>query len=143
MTALLSGDADIGLMGVEASIYVYLEGKKDVPKIIGQLTKRDGSFLVSRVPEPNFKWEDLEGKEIIAGRTGGVPAMTFEYVVNKYGLINGKNVTLNNDIAFNLMGPSFVMHRLSSCGLSCSLACGILVPCIAKQILGNPITLIS
>lgn len=107
MTALLANDADIGLMGVEATIYVYLEGKKDIPKVFGQLTKRDGSFLVSRVPEPNFKWEDLEGKEIIAGRTGGVPAMTFEYVVNKYGLINGENVTLNNDIAFNLMGPSF------------------------------------
>ena len=107
MTALLSGDADIGLMGVEATIYVYLEGKKDVPKIVGQLTKRDGSFLVSRIPEPDFKWTDLEGKEIIAGRTGGVPAMTFEYVVNKHGLFNGQNVTLNNDIAFNLMGPSF------------------------------------
>lgn len=107
MTALLSGDADIGLMGVEASVYVYLEGKKDAPKIIGQLTKRDGSFLISRKPEPDFKWEDLEGKEIIAGRTGGVPAMTFEYVVNKHGLFNGQNVTLNNDIAFNLMGPAF------------------------------------
>ncbi len=107
MTSLLSGDADIGLMGVEASIYVYLEGKKDVPKVIGQLTKRDGSFLVSRIDEPNFKWENLEGKEIIAGRTGGVPAMTFEYVVNKHGLYNGQNVTLNNDIAFNLMGPAF------------------------------------
>lgn len=107
MTALLANDADIGLMGVEATIYVYLEGKKNVPKVFGQLTKRDGSFLVSRIPEPDFKWENLEGKEIIAGRTGGVPAMTFEYVVNKHGLFNGKNVTLNNDIAFNLMGPSF------------------------------------
>ena len=107
MTALLANDADIGLMGVEATIYVYLEGKNDVPKVFGQLTKRDGSFLISRVPEPNFKWEDLEGKEIIAGRTGGVPAMTFEYVVNKHGLKNGENVTLNNDVAFNLMGPAF------------------------------------
>ncbi len=107
MTALISGNADIGLMGVEASIYVYLEGKKDVPNVFSQLTKRDGSFLVSRKAEPNFKWEDLENKEIIAGRKGGIPAMTFEYVVNKHGLKNGKNVTLNNDIAFNLMGPSF------------------------------------
>ena len=107
MTALLSGNADIGLMGVEATVYVYLEGKKDCPKVFGQLTKRDGSFLVSRYNEPNFKWEDLENKTIIAGRTGGVPAMTFEYVVNKHGLFNGQNVTLNNEIAFNLMGPSF------------------------------------
>ena len=107
MTALLSKSADIGLMGVEASIYVYLEGKTDSPKVFGQLTKRDGSFLVSRTKEENFKWENLENKEIIAGRTGGIPAMTFEYVVNKHGLKNGVNVTLNNDIAFNLMGPSF------------------------------------
>lgn len=107
MTAILSGGADIGLMGVEAATYVYLEGKKDYPRVFGQLTKRDGSFLVSRKAEPDFKWEDLKGKEILAGRTGGVPAMTFEYVVNKHGLKNGENVTLNNDIAFNLMGPSF------------------------------------
>lgn len=107
MTALISGNADIGLMGVEASIYVFLEGKKDVPNVFAQLTKRDGSFLVSRNEEPDFKWQDLAGKEVIAGRKGGIPAMTFEYVVNKHGLINGENVTLNNDIAFNLMGPSF------------------------------------
>lgn len=107
MTAILSGGADVGLMGVEAAIYVHLEGKKDCPKVFGQLTKRDGSFLISRKPEPDFKWEDLRGKEIIAGRTGGVPAMTFEYVVNKHGLKDGENVTLNNEIAFNLMGPSF------------------------------------
>lgn len=107
MTALLSGNADVGLMGVEAAIYVYKEGKTDYPKVFGQLTKRDGSFLVSRKPEPDFKWKDLENKTVLAGRTGGVPAMTFEYVVNKHGLKNGENITLNNDVAFNLMGPSF------------------------------------
>ncbi len=107
MTALLSKSADIGLMGVEATMYVYLEGKKDCPKIIGQLTKRDGSFLISRIDEPDFKWENLKGKEVLAGRTGGVPAMTLEYVVNKHGLFDGRNVNLNHDVAFNLMGPAF------------------------------------
>ena len=107
MTALLSGNADIGLMGVEAAIYVLNEGKTDYPRVFSQLTKRDGSFLISRKPEPDFKWENLENKTVIAGRTGGVPAMTFEYVVNKHGLRNGENITLNNDIAFNLMGPAF------------------------------------
>lgn len=107
MTALLSGNADIGLMGVEAAIYVVNEGKSDYPRVFSQLTKRDGSFLISRKPEPDFKWENLENKTVIAGRTGGVPAMTFEYVVNKHGLRNGENITLNNDIAFNLMGPAF------------------------------------
>ena len=107
MTALLSGNADIGLMGVEAAIYVVNEGKTDYPRVFSQLTKRDGSFLISRKPEPDFKWENLENKTVIAGRTGGVPAMTFEYVVNKHGLRNGENITLNNDIAFNRMGPAF------------------------------------
>ena len=86
MTAILSGSADIGLMGPEAAIYVYNEGRENHPVIFGQLTKRDGSFLFSRKQEPNFKWEDLEGKHLIAGRKGGVPAMTLEYVLNQHGL---------------------------------------------------------
>ena len=98
MTALLSGNADIGFMGVEAAIYVYNEGKSDYPKVFSQLTKRDGSFLVSRKTEPDFKWENLENKTVLAGRTGGVPAMTFEYVVNKHGLKNGENITLTPPI---------------------------------------------
>ena len=103
MAAVLSGGADIGFCGPEATIYVVKGGSKDSPKVFGQLTKRDGSFLVGRTPQPDFKWSDLEGKEILAGRKGGVPAMTFEYVVK-----NGKiNCTLNYDVAFNMMTPAF------------------------------------
>ena len=107
MTAILSGSADIGLMGPESAMYVYLEGKQDYAKVFGQLTKRDGSFLVSRNPEPNFQWTDLQGKTIIAGRRGGVPAMTFEYVCKENGLINGESVFLDMDISFNMMGGAF------------------------------------
>ena len=78
MAAILSGTADIALMGPETVVYVHNQGKKDAPKVFGQLTQRDGSFLVSRNDEPNFSWENLRGKEILAGRKGGVPAMTFE-----------------------------------------------------------------
>ncbi|MBQ3494051.1 MAG: ABC transporter substrate-binding protein, partial [Clostridia bacterium] len=74
MTALVSGSADIGLMGPETSVFVATQGKKDLPKVFGQLTKRDGSFLVGRQEMPNFSWSDLEGSEIIAGRRGGMPA---------------------------------------------------------------------
>ena len=101
MTAVLSGTADIGLMGPETVIYVYNQGKTDYPKVFGQLTQKDGSFLVSRSAEPNFKWEDLDGKEILAGRKGGVPAMTFEYVLNSLGMTNNVDFTLNFDVAFN------------------------------------------
>ena len=81
MTAVLSGSADIGLMGPETVIYVQKQGKKDSPKVFAQLTQKDGAFLVSRNDEPDFKWEDLKGKEILAGRRGGVPAMSFEYLL--------------------------------------------------------------
>ncbi|MBO5782758.1 MAG: ABC transporter substrate-binding protein, partial [Clostridia bacterium] len=107
MSAVLSGEADIGFCGPEAALYVLAGGSTDVPTVFGQLTKRDGSFLVSRVNEPNFEWTDLRGKEILAGRQGGVPAMTFEYVLNQNGLTDGEDVTLNFDVAFNLMTAAF------------------------------------
>jgi len=107
MTAVLSNGADIGLMGPESAIYVYLEGKTDYPKVFGQLTQKDGSFLVSRKSEPNFKWTDLRGKDILAGRPGGVPAMTFEYVINQNGLYDGTDCTLVTNVDFNLMTAAF------------------------------------
>lgn len=107
MTAVLSGDADIGLMGPETAIYVYLEGRSDYVQIFGQLTKRDGSFLVGRNPEQNFDYTGLEGKEIIMGRRGGMPAMTLQYILNQHGYVDGQNITMNYDIQFNLTGPTF------------------------------------
>ncbi len=107
MAAVLSGDSDIGFCGPEAALYVLLGDSSDVPTVVGQLTKRDGSFLVSRTPEPDFKWENLKGKEILAGRKGGVPAMTFEYVLNNNDLKDGVDLTLNYDVAFNLMVSAF------------------------------------
>jgi len=103
MAAVLSGAADIGFCGPEAVIYVALGGSDDCPKVFGQLTKRDGSFLVGRNPEPDFKWSNLEGKNILAGRKGGVPAMTFEYVLKQEKV----NATLNFDVAFNMMTAAF------------------------------------
>ena len=73
MTAVLAGQSDIGFAGPEASIYVYNEGKEDYCQVFAQLTKKDGSFLVSRTNDTNFKWTDLKGKTVIPGRKGGVP----------------------------------------------------------------------
>lgn len=115
MASVLSGDSDIGFCGPEAALYVLLGGTTDVPTVFGQLTKRDGSFLVSRKEEPNFKWSDLEGKEILAGRKGGVPAMTFEYVLKENGLIAGTDATLNFDVAFNLMTGAFEAGTADYC----------------------------
>ena len=70
MTAVVSGQADMGLAGPEAAIYVMNQGKEDHPVILAQLTKRDGSFLVGRTPGP-FSWDQVRGKTIIGGRAGG------------------------------------------------------------------------
>ena len=115
MTAVLSGDAHIGLMGPETVIYVNNQNRKDLPKVFGQLTKKDGSFLVSRNSDENFKWEDLRGKEILAGRKGGVPAMTFEYVLNQLGMYDGVDFTLNYDVQFNLMTSAFISGTADYC----------------------------
>lgn len=107
MTALLSGQADIGFMGPEASIYVYNQGQKDYAVNFALLTQRDGSFLVAREPMPDFTWEDVRGKSIIGGRPGGVPLMTLEYVLKNHGLVPGTDVEVFTHIQFALMGGAF------------------------------------
>jgi len=115
MTAVLSGTADVGLMGPETVIYVYNQEKSDYPKVFGQLTQKDGAFLVSRNAEPDFKWTDLKGKEILAGRKGGVPAMTFEYILNELDMVNGTDFNLNFDVQFNLMTSAFLGGTADYC----------------------------
>lgn len=107
MSALLSGQADICLAGPETGVYVANEGKADHPIIVGQLTKRDGSYLVGRQPEPNFDWKSLKGKTIIGGRAGGMPLMTLQYVFKSHGLVPGVDVEVIDSIQFNLMGGAF------------------------------------
>ncbi len=108
MTAVLSGQADIGFCGPEAAIYVYNEGKKNYPLVIGQLTKRDGSFVISREKIDHFSWDTaFVGKEIIGGRKGGVPAMALEYALKKNGYTDGENVTINYDVQYDLIAAAF------------------------------------
>jgi len=107
MTAVISGQADIGFSGPEACIYVYNEGKDDYAIVFAQLTKRDGSFLVGRQPEPDFKWENLRGKYIIGGRKGGVPEMTLEYVLRKHNLEPNVDLTVDTSVQFAVMAGAF------------------------------------
>lgn len=107
MTAILSGQSDIGLCGPEASIYVYNEGKEDYVEVFTQLTKRDGSFLVSKEKTDNFSWQDLKGKVVIPGRKGGVPYMTLEYVLKQNGINPQTDLTLDDSIKFDLMAGAF------------------------------------
>ena len=107
MTAVVSGQSDIGLAGPEASIYVYNQGKADHTQIIAQLTKRDGSFLIGRAEDAAFSWKDLRGKTVIGGRKGGVPEMTLEYVLRLHGLTPGEDVTVDTSVQFNMMAGAF------------------------------------
>ena len=107
MTAVLANQCDIGFAGPEASIYVYNEGKEDYTQVFAQMTKKDGSFLISRSSNENFNWKDLKGKTVIPGRKGGVPYMTLEYVLRKNGLDPKKDVILDDSIKFDLMAGAF------------------------------------
>lgn len=107
MTTILSGEADIGFMGPEASIYVYNQGKEDYAVNFAQLTQKDGSFLVGREKDPDFTFEKLQGKSIIGGRIGGMPEMTLEFVLKKYGLQPGVDVEVRTDVQFAMMAGAF------------------------------------
>jgi NitT/TauT family transport system substrate-binding protein len=107
MTALLTGAADIALLGPETAVYVASQGRQDLPIIFGQLTKRDGSFLIGRTREPNFEWSDLAGKHIIGGRRGGSPAMSLQYALEQNGLIIDDTVTLDLSVAYSLTASAF------------------------------------
>lgn len=107
MTSVLSNQVNIGFAGPEASIYVYNEGKEDYCQVFAQMTKKDGSFLISKTKTENFSWQDLKGKTVIPGRKGGVPYMTLEYVIKQKGLTPGKDLTLDDSIKFDLMASAF------------------------------------
>ena len=107
MTAVLSGEADIGFMGSEASIYVYNEGAEDYVVNFAQLTQRAGNFLVSREAEPDFKMTDLKGKTVLGGRKGGMPQMVFEYILKKYGMDPDKDLNIITNIDFGMTAQAF------------------------------------
>ena len=106
-SAVLSKDVDIGFCGSEASIYVYNSGNKDYIVSFAGLTKRDGSFLVSREKIDNFTLNDLKGKYVIGGRKGGMPEMTFEYTLKENG-IDVNDLTIDTSIDFASMGGTFI-----------------------------------
>ena len=106
--AVLSHDADIGFSGSEATIYVYNQGQKDYLKTFAQLTQKDGSFIVARRNIQNFTLNDLKGSYYIAGRAGGMPEMTLEYILTKNGINPKTDITLDTSIAFSAMEGAFI-----------------------------------
>ena len=106
--AVLSGDVNIGFCGSEATIYIYNGGEKDYLVNFAALTKRDGSFIVSREQYDNFSLDDLKGKTIIGGRIGGMPEMTLEWSLKENGIDPKNDLTIDTSIEFASMAGAFI-----------------------------------
>lgn len=107
MTAVISGEAEIGFMGSEASIYTYSEGATDYVVNFAQLTQRAGNFLVARKDMPDFTWDDLKGHLVLGGRKGGMPEMVFEYILKENGIDPETDLEINQNIDFGSTAAAF------------------------------------
>ncbi len=107
MTALLTGEADIGFMGSESTIYTYVGGNEDYAVNFAQLTQRAGNFLVAREPVTDFTWDMLKGKNVLGGRAGGMPEMVFEFILRKHGIDPAKDLSIDQSIDFGSTAAAF------------------------------------
>ena len=107
MTAVLTGEADIGFMGCESSVYTYAGGTEDYVVNFAQLTQRAGNFLVSREPIDDFSWEMLKDKDVLGGRAGGMPEMVFEYILLKNNIDPTADVRIDQSIDFGSTAAAF------------------------------------
>lgn len=103
--SVLSSDTQVGLAGPESAIYVYTGGEKDYLQVFCGLTKRDGQFIVSK--NKDFKWQDLIGKEILVGRSTGMPALSFFKALENEGIDKNK-VKINTSIEFAELSGAFI-----------------------------------
>src|SRR5690625_899235 len=108
MTALLSDNADVALVGAETSIYVYAQEAKDYAVNFAQLTQTDGTFLVAKEAHDNFSWNDVEGKSFLGQRKGGMPQMVGEFVLKKYNIDPQDDLDLEQGIDFANIPGAFV-----------------------------------
>jgi len=107
MTAVLSGEADIGFMGSESSIYTYNEGANDYVVNFAQLTQRAGNFLVAREEAEDFSWNDLKDSYVLGGRKGGMPQMVFEFILKKNNIDPEKDLEIDQSIDFGSTAAAF------------------------------------
>lgn len=99
MAALLSGSADIVLIGPEASVYVANSESPVKPKIFSGLTATDGFLLMARKPATGkFDWSQLKGKSVMSFRPGSNPDVFLETAMRKQGLDPRKDLKLVNNI---------------------------------------------
>lgn len=107
MTALLSGGADVALVGSETSIYVHAQGSNDPAINFAQLTQTDGTFLVSREKVDNFDWSQLKGSTFLGQRKGGMPQMVGEFVLKKHHIDPKNDLNLIQNVDFANIASAF------------------------------------
>lgn len=107
MTAVLTGEADIGFIGSESTIYTYAGGTDDYVVNFAQLTQRAGNFLVSREPIDEFSWDMLKGQDVLGGRAGGMPQMVFEYILRKNNIDPAADLRIDQSIDFGSTAAAF------------------------------------
>lgn len=105
--AVLSGDVQIGFAGAESAIYVYEKNEKDYLQIFSGLTKRDGQFILGRKDKKNFSLKDLYGKEILVGRSSGMPALNFLNAL-KNEEIDKNKIKINYNIDYASLSGAFI-----------------------------------
>jgi len=108
MTALLSDNADIALVGSETSIYVYAQEATDPAINFAQLTQTDGTFLVAKSKHPDFQWEETKDSNFLGQRKGGMPQMVGEYVLKQHDIDPQQDLELNQSIEFANVPGAFV-----------------------------------
>ena len=105
--AVLSNDVEIGFAGAESAIYVYNQEESDYLRIFSGLTKRDGQFIVARDNYEDFSLEDLYGKEILVGRSTGMPALNFLNGLKNMEIDIDK-ININYSVEFAALSGSFI-----------------------------------
>ena len=107
MTALLTGEADIGFMGPETTVYTYQGDMEDYAVNFAQLTQRAGNFLVAREENAAFSWDSIKGTTVLGGRAGGMPEMVFEYVLKKHNIDPKTDLVIDQSIDFGSTAAAF------------------------------------
>ncbi|MFB5195333.1 ABC transporter substrate-binding protein [Neobacillus sp. KR4-4] len=99
--ALLSGTADVSLVGPESAVFIFNQHGKQSLKVFYQLTATDGSFLLARNPKSPFQWSDLNGQAVVSWRPGSSPEMVMSQVLKKNQVGKSKLIT-------NIASPAMV-----------------------------------
>lgn len=107
MTALISGGADVALVGSETSIYVEAQGSTDPVINFAALTQTDGTFLVSREEIDNFTWDLLKDSTFLGQRKGGMPQMVGEFVLKQNNIDPHNDLNLIQNIDFANISSAF------------------------------------